>query len=74
VALRVILAVMEYGPQGHSHRSVGQIGTFDGAEERMTWFRQQGDGLYHRMAGVESQTLSPSLEFGLELGGPIQVE
>ena len=25
------------------------------------------------MAGVENQTLSPGLEFALELGGPIQV-
>jgi hypothetical protein len=34
---------------------------------------QQRGGLYDKMAGVENQTLSPGLESGLELGGPIQV-
>jgi hypothetical protein len=35
----------------------------------MLWFQQPRDELYHRLAGVESQTLSPGLESGLELGG-----
>ena len=35
--------------------------------------RQPRDGLYDKMAGVENQTLSPGLGFGLELGGPILV-
>jgi hypothetical protein len=34
---------------------------------------QPRNGLYDKMAGVENQTLSPGLEFGLELGGPMQV-
>ena len=34
---------------------------------------QRRDGLYDKKAGVESLTLSPGLEFGLELGGPMQV-
>jgi len=33
----------------------------------------QRDGLYVRKTGAENQTLSPGLEFGLELGGPMQV-
>jgi hypothetical protein len=34
---------------------------------------QPRDGLYDKMAGAENQTLGPGLEFGLELGCPIQV-
>jgi hypothetical protein len=34
---------------------------------------QQRDGLYDKMAGVESETLSPGLGIDLELGGPEQV-
>ncbi|MFC2023214.1 hypothetical protein ACFLT5_00575 [Chloroflexota bacterium] len=73
MAIRAILAVMEYGPRGHSRRATGQLDIFDGPEENMVWFLQPRDGLYDRIAGVENQTLSPGLEFGLELGGPIQV-
>ena len=29
----------------------------------------QQDGLYDKMAGAENQTLSPGLDFSLELGG-----
>jgi hypothetical protein len=34
---------------------------------------QQTDGLYDKMAGAETQTLSPGLDFGIELGGPVEL-
>jgi hypothetical protein len=34
---------------------------------------QPRDGLYDKGAGAEGQTLSPGLDFGLELGSPVQV-
>jgi hypothetical protein len=34
---------------------------------------QPRDGLYDKIAGVESLALSPGLEFGLEAGSPIEL-
>ena len=34
---------------------------------------QSRDNLYHKMAGVEDQILSPGLDFSLELGGCVRL-
>jgi hypothetical protein len=69
---RILLESFAYiGPKGIAD-FVGALRAIYNAMDCGSGAPQPRDGLHDKMARAENQTLNPGLEFGLELGGPVQ--